>query len=276
GCTVITGCKIVSVKKAETFILQAENGTAYRAGKTVFAAGGKAAKQFGTDGQAYSVLAALGHKTTPLYPSLVQLKTEKSAVKGLKGIKERVKLTLFDGKKPLKVATGDLLFTDYGVSGSVVFQISDKATVAADPILEAEFAPELSKERILQELEKRRKDGYIPPAEILNGIVHKKLGEFIVSSCGEQDFVIAETLKRYKIKVVGTLGFDNAQVTKGGVKAEEIDEKTYESKLNSGLYVVGETLDVDGECGGYNLTFAFVSGIVAARTIKKQNEKYMK
>ena len=82
-----------------------------------------------------------------------------------------------------------------------------------------------------------------------------------------------KALKEFTLKVTGNLGFNYAQVTKGGIKTENINPKTMESKLVKGLYIVGEALDVDGDCGGYNLTFAFVSGIISAKNIKRSLKK---
>lgn len=269
NCTAITGFKAISVKPcADGFKIVSEKGDIITAQKVIIAAGGKAAKQFGTDGSAYSLLAEFSHKLTPLYPSLVQLKTEKELIKGLKGIKHNVALQLFDCEKPIKFATGDLLFTDFGVSGNAVFKISDKIQTLQNPILIIDFVPNFSEPELKNILINRKKQGYIPTRELLNGIVHKKLGETIYKLCNNDIDKTAKTVKSFALKIVGTLGFDYAQTTKGGINTQDINPETYESKLQKGLYVVGEILDVDGECGGYNLTFAFTSGIAAAKAVK--------
>lgn len=271
ACTVKTGFKAVKVaEKDGLFTITAENGEKILAENVVLAAGGKAAKQFGTDGQGYSIATAFGHKLTALFPSLVQLKTEKEPIKGLKGIKHNVKATLFDGDKFIKQSFGDLLFTDYGVSGNAVFKVSDKVSILKNPVLKIDFVPSFTEERLYGVLKSRRDIGYIPQEEILNGIVHKKLGELIVKNTHGDVKKIIKAVKCYEIKVVGTLGFDYAQTTKGGIDTADIVYDTYESKLKKGLYIVGEMLDIDGECGGYNLTFAFVSGITAAKSIKNK------
>nr|MBO4517817.1 aminoacetone oxidase family FAD-binding enzyme [Clostridia bacterium] len=274
GCTAKTGFKAVNiVEKDGLFTITAENGEKIFAEKVVLAAGGKAAKQFGTDGQGYSLATAFGHKLTALYPSLVQVKTEKDGIKGLKGIKQNATVSLFDGDKFIKRATGDLLFTDYGVSGNAVFKVSDKVSGLKNPVLKIDFLPEFSEERLQSVLESRRNKGYIPQAEILNGLVHKKLGENIIRRAGLNFKEIIKAVKAYGIKITGTLGFDYAQTTKGGIATADINPETYESRLKKGLYIVGEALDIDGECGGYNLTFAFVSGITAAKSVKNQIKK---
>lgn len=270
NCTVVTGFKAIKIAESDgLFKIKAENGETVSAKTVVLAAGGKAAKQFGTDGTAYSLATAFSHKLTPLYPSLVQLKTDKIRIKGLKGIKENALVSLFDGNKFIKSAEGDFLFTDYGVSGNAVFKISDKVAGLNGPVLSVDFLPQFTSSDIKTILENRLQQGFIPKNDILNGLIHKKLGEAIVKDCGLDVLRIVNTVKTFKLKVVGTLGFDYAQTTKGGIVTQDINPETYESKLKKGLYIVGEMLDVDGECGGYNLTFAFTSGIVAAKAVKR-------
>lgn len=269
NCTVITGFKAASVKPcADGFSIVSEKGDKIAAQKVILAAGGKAAKQFGTDGFAYSLATAFSHKLTPLYPSLVQLKTEKELIKGLKGIKHNVSLTIYDGEKPIKTTAGDLLFTDFGVSGNAVFKVSDKVQTLKNPVLNIDFVPNFSETALINILKKRKAQGFIPPRELLNGIVHKKLGETVYKLCGDDIERTVKAVKEFKLSVVGTLGFDYAQTTKGGIKTQDICPETYESKLQKGLYLVGEILDVDGECGGYNLAFAFTSGLAAAKAVK--------
>ena len=271
NCTIITGFKANKItERGGVFTVSAENGEKITAENVVLAAGGKAAKQFGTDGQGYALAMAFGHKLTPLFPSLVQLKTEKEPIKGLKGVKANATVSLFDGNAFVKKASGDLLFTDYGVSGNTVFKISDKAVTLKNPVLKVDFLPQFIEQELSEILTKRTRDGFMSKTDILNGLVHKKLGETIVKLSGGELERIIKTVKSFEIKVTGTLGFDYAQTTKGGIVTSDIDPNSYESKLQRGLYITGEMLDVDGECGGYNLTFAFISGIIAARSIKNK------
>ena len=271
NCTVITGFKAIDVLNENgAFTVFSENGEKITAENIVLATGGKAAKQFGTDGSGYKLATGFSHKLTPLFPSLVQLKTEKEQIKGLKGIKSNATVSLFDGNAFVKKASGDLLFTDYGVSGNTVFKISDKAVTLKNPVLKIDFLPQFTEKELSEILAKRTRDGFMSKTDILNGLTHKKLGETIVKLSGGDLERIIKTVKSFEIKVTGTLGFDYAQTTKGGIVTADIFPDTYESKLQNGLYITGEMLDVDGECGGYNLTFAFISGIIAARSIKNK------
>lgn len=254
----------------------------YRAQKLVLAFGGSVAKQFGTDGKSFALAKQLGHSVTELYPSLVQLKTELTHIRGLKGLKENVRIEAFSGGTSIGTSDGELLFTEYGVSGNAVFKISSCVTDKSGVTLKVELAPRFSYEKIYELLEYRSELKYIHYNELLIGVVNKRIGEAVIKRANVQTLYdnektravalkkICDTLKNYKINVTGNLGFDYAQVTKGGVKTSETDEKTYESKKAKGAYIVGETLDTDGDCGGYNLSFAFTTGIAAADDIKKK------
>ena len=239
------------------------------ASNVVLAFGGKSAKQFGTDGSSYHLAETFGHKITKLYPTLVQLKSDLKDTKGLKGLKENVRLTALDGEVELKSTTGEILFTEYGVSGNAVFQISTELTDAKNPIIRVEFLPELSRAEIIEMLVGREKNGIFTQDNYLTGILNKRIGQTILKRLDKiTPSTVSKILKDFKIKVTGNLGFNYSQVTRGGIETNSVNPYTMESKLKKNLYIVGEALDVDGDCGGYNLTFAFVSGIISARSIK--------
>lgn len=239
--------------------------------KVILAIGGKAGKQFGTDGSSYNLATDFGHKLTPLYPSIVQLKTETDKIRGLKGLKETARVTAYENGNLLKSAVGDVLFTEYGLSGNSVFQISSAIASSKNAYVNVEFLPQYSQaevERLLTD--KQNIKGYSFD-NILVGIINKRIGQVVLKEArGKTPKDVANALKNFKLKVNGTTGFNNAQVTRGGISTDNIDKFTYESKIIHGLYIVGEALDVDGDCGGYNLTFAFCSGISAAKDIKNK------
>lgn len=257
-----TTVNFVSQEKG-TFNIETSCGQ-FRSENLVLAFGGKTSKAYGTDGSAYSIAENLGHSLTNLYPSLVQLKTDTTFLKGLKGIKTEAKVSA-NGVSFL----GDLLFTDYGVSGNTVFSIS--SYVNAGDQITVEFLPELGKEQLLLFLEKRKALGY-EKEQLLGGLVHRLIAKAVIDRGGNLVDQIVETLKKFTLQVKGTLGFEYAQVTKGGINVCEIDEKTMQSKIVPNLYVVGEALDVDGDCGGYNLHWAFSSASVANENIRKYYE----
>ena len=271
GVNVKTNAKAVSIFELNgAYQIQTEEKEEVFAKNVILAVGGSSAKQFGTDGTSYSLAENFGHKKTKLYPSLVQLKTETQSIKGLKGIKEKVRLSAFDGARFLGSNCGDLLFTDFGISGDTVFNLSAKLVDKKAPLVIIEFLPDYSIDYLASIIEKRIKSGYFASDKILDGIVNKRVAKAILAISGNKNAVIiAETLKNFKLKITGTLGFNYSQVTKGGINTEFINPLTMKSKLSKNLYLVGELLDVDGDCGGYNLNFAFLSGVLAGKSIKK-------
>lgn len=274
GVTTHLGTQITRVKKQEgVFLLTTDNGETYSAENLVLCTGGKAAKNFGTDGSAYALATGFGHTLTPLYPSLVQLKTDTKNTKTLKGIRVADACVSARWQGGAQTLTGDIIFTDYGVSGDAVFRLS---AYIADKIergvtLAIDFLPAFSSERILTLLiEKRNRFPDMPHGELLCGVVNNQIGRAVMKLVSEGDLARAATLvKAFPLTVTGTLGFDYAQVTKGGIPLEETDS-ALQSKFVDGLYFAGEILDIDGHCGGFNLQWAYSSAqAVAAAIIAK-------
>lgn len=256
----------------------------FKSKKLVIATGGNSYKQLGSDGSGYELAKKFGHSITELRPVLVQLKTEKEYVKGLEGIKQEVVLTCKIKDKVLREDKGELLFTSYGVSGPVIFNqsvLTAKYGFSLDFYID--FLPEYNYKELFDILKERKeKLAYLELTDYLNAIVNKKLGMFLLKKSGIDklnksvnsidDKILNElvkNLKEYKFKAYDTSGFAQAQVTAGGVNTKEINEKTLESKLVKNLYFCGEILDVYGDCGGYNLQFAFASGLLIGDSYDK-------
>lgn len=241
----------------------------------VICAGGKAAKNFGTDGNGYSLAKPFSHTVTPLYPALVQLKTDARKTKSLKGIRVmNAKVSAYDGEKLLKTTRGDLIFTEYGVSGDAIFKISSFVTQFAERntvTLCVDLLPEISENVLYSTLIEKSKNANVDRQELLCGILNNQIGRLIMKE-SEDIKTVVEKVKKFLIKVTGTLGFDYAQVTKGGIPLNEVDEQL-QSKYQKGLYFAGEILDVDGECGGYNLQWAFSSAVTVANALNKKAER---
>ena len=271
GVTTHLGTQITRVEKQESvFLLTADNGEKYYAENLVLCTGGKAAKNFGTDGAAYALATGFGHTLTPLYPSLVQLKTDTRNTKTLKGIRVADACVSARWQGGAQTLTGDIIFTDYGVSGDAVFRLS---AYIADKIergvtLSIDFLPAFSSERILALLiKKRNRFPDMPHGELLCGVVNNQIGRAVMKLVNEGDLARAATLvKAFPLTVTGTLGFDYAQVTKGGIPLEETDN-ALQSKFVDGLYFAGEILDIDGHCGGFNLQWAYSSAQAVAAAI---------
>lgn len=244
---------------------------AFSADRVILAAGGKAQKQFKTDGSAYALAQKYGHTLTALYPSIVQLKTDTKYIKGLKGIRANCFVKAYVGGNLKKSVLADIIFTDYGVSGNAAFYLSGELAASGGEIV-LDFLPECSAEQLKATLEARlaQGTGYL---DLLCGIVHNAVARAVIARAGAEDTEkLVALIKNFPISVTGVLGFDYAQVTQGGINMDEVDENL-QSKLCKNLYFAGEILDVDGDCGGYNLHWAFTSGIAVAEAIAREYDK---
>ena len=266
------------------FSVSFADGSAARADTLVCAMGGKAAPHLGTDGSGLALLRELGHSVTPLYPALVQLRCRHAALKGLKGVRVRAQLTLSMSRSGEVQEMGEVLFTDYGVSGVAVFQLSRHAAHALGRGEEVTLFLNLWPELTVEMLRRRAALFGAQPAEALfTGVFHRLVAQAVVRqacveaiSCAALSSAQLQALLRaaqgFVLPVTGTQSFEQAQVTSGGVSTAEIDPRTFESRLYPGLYIVGESVDVDGPCGGFNLHFAFTSGILAGRAASERSK----
>ena len=220
----------------------------------------------------YVLAENLGHTHTALYPSLVQIKTDTAHIKTLRGIRADCELSAYENGKFLKSMRGDVIFTEYGISGNAVFALSPYITDKQGVTVSLAFLPDISEEVVEDNLKKRRAAG-CSGGELLSGTLHNQIGRAIIARSGtESDKQIVKTLKNFTLSVKETLGFAYAQVTRGGIKMDEISEEL-ESKLVKNLFLAGEVLDVDGDCGGYNLQWAFTSGMFIADNIIKRAKR---
>lgn len=285
GTSVQTGARVTSIEKSgEEFIITAErNGEkeVYRSQNVVVCTGGKAAKNFGTDGSAYALVQVLGHSVTALYPSLVQLKTDTAYIKALKGIRAAdigVTATWTErGEQKTQSLRGDVIFTDYGVSGDAIFRISAYLTHLLEQngaVLSLDLLPTFTKEEVEHALSEKQKNyPDIPFGELLCGMVNNQIARAVARRVSSQSVEqLATLVKAFSLPVLGSLGFDYAQVTKGGVPLCELDENL-QSKKVKGLYLAGEILDIDGACGGYNLHLAFATANLVCDALENKSKK---
>ncbi len=270
---VITGAFVTDItKKGEYFTVTAladGEKRLFSAKNVILCAGGKTAKNFGSDGNGYSLAEKFGHTATGLFPSLVQLKTETKDIKTLKGQRVGAVVAAYCDNKQIAREKGDVIFTDYGVSGDAVFRISAFVCDKIDRkvTLSLDLMPDCEIEKLVSALRERDANKAIPAGEMLCGILSNTLGRAVIKRAGTQNPVaVAQTIKNFTIEVTGTAGFDYAQVTKGGIRLSEVGADM-QSKKCPGLYFAGEILDVDGQCGGYNLQWAFSSALTAAESI---------
>ncbi len=270
-------------KKGFQFIIYSEDKRIITSNRVLLSAGGKSYPELGSNGSGFELAREFGHTITPLFPSIVQFKTEEYQVKGLKGIKLDTKVTAYGDNKKICTYDGELLFTDYGVSGNVIFNISFVFPIHKKVELEVDFLPKFSYDKLLEKLKDRRDIlGHLTMEHYFNGMINKKLGQFLSKASGIEKLSkeinsltdnelrkLCDVLKKYKLNVLDTTGYKNAQVTAGGIKLEEVNMETLESKKVRGLYFSGEILDVYGECGGFNFQWAWASGKKAGENISK-------
>ena len=269
------GFEVEKVKRtAQGFRLEG-GGEAVECEKLIVACGGLAGTKLGGTMSGYKLLRSLGHHCTKLRPTLVQLKSGWGGVAGLKGVRANCHAAIYRNNTLHAESTGELQFTEYGLSGPVIFEVSrDVCHEKGDWFCGLDFLPEISGETLLEEL-KRRRTTDLPAGELLTGILHNRLGRVLTQSAGisaqtpvrelknDQLLEAVRCVKEFEVSVTEPMGMDSAQVTAGGIVTKEFDPRTMESRLVPGLYACGEVLDIDGDCGGYNLQWAWSSGRLA-------------
>ena len=278
GIEVVTGQAVSSVKKTSGgFTVRTETDT-FHAEKLILAAGGCAGSKVGGVMDGYQLAKSLGHHRTPLYPSLVQLKTDPTYPRALKGIKAECGIAIRRGSAVAVENRGEVLFTEYGVSGPAIFDLSRAVSTGGEGLCcVLNFFPDWEPEEVLHWLHRRRQTMTAHEAStLLVGSCHTRLGQMLCKAAGFTNQPAADLtdddLRRiaaqatgFTLPITGTCGFDQAQVTAGGLQTGEFDPRTMQSRLVPGLYACGEVLDVDGDCGGFNLQWAWSSGWLAGQ-----------
>ena len=278
-------CNIEKVKGGFLLTVEKENAEKEQvfAERIALCAGGTVARSFGTDGSAYALAQKLGHIITPLFPSLVQLKADMKELKTLKGIRVpdaavTAIYTDFSSGAPRQRSVelkGDIMFADYGVSGDSIFRLSPFLThrLQGGVTLSIDFLPTFKEKEIYQSLvRKRAQFPELATGELLCGFVNNQIARVVMKRAKGDLQQAARTVKAFTLTITGHLGFDLAQVTKGGIRMDEVDENL-QSKKQKGLYFAGEILDIDGQCGGYNLQWAYSSARLVAAAIDYEIEK---
>lgn len=259
---------------ADGFALTLASGEIVRADRVIIAGGGCASPALGSDGSAFSLLQAMGHSITSPMPAIAPLKLPLDRIRGAKGVRIAASLSLLCENALLQREEGEALFTDYGISGVAAMQLARRVNSALQegraPMLQISF---MDKGCAQDEMAQRAGLFAGLPAETLfTGLLHKQLGACLLRAANiapgtlispQVAMKIAPLLSAWTLPVQGTLPFANAQVTAGGADAGEFDPETLASYLVPGLYACGEALDVDGDCGGYNLMWAWASGLAA-------------
>ena len=255
----------------------------------ILACGSKAAPKTGSDGNGYALAKSLGHSLVPVVPALVQLHCGEAQLKSVAGVRAEAEVSLIVDKKEAAIERGELQFTDYGISGIVIFQLSRIASYALfhkkNVKAYINFLPDYAEDEYKKWTDERKAslNDEQTVEEFFTGMLHKKLMIFLMRLAGlkptenctnaskkgiDKVFALCRCLP---LEITGCNSFDNAQVCAGGIPLCEVNENL-ESLKQKGVYFAGEILDVDGKCGGYNLQWAWASGYVAGKSAAQKCE----
>lgn len=279
---ILTDTTIYDIKKSDAgYVVNNEYFDA-----VILCGGGKAAPQQGSDGSCYKLAKGLGHTITPLYPALCGLTTNDKSLNNLKGVRCKGTVSLLVNNKLIDTDTGEIQFTDKGVSGIPVMNLSHHCKDSQDIRLVVDLCNDISAEELLTHLNAIKQSYPDKETEIaLNGIVNNKIGFVVMDRAGIKPHTLLKDINNSKIKLIvdelknfeitcsGTKGFENAQVTCGGISTNEVDPKTMMSEINKGLFLCGEILDIHGDCGGYNLHLAWTTGRIAGSSAAEYLER---
>lgn len=286
GGEILTNFEAVRIEKRELFRITAADGRQAEAKRVILATGGPASPSVGGTDAGFGLFRQMNHRVTKLLPALTQLETEVEPIRALKGIRIDGGVSVLVGGKPVASDAGDILFTEYGLSGTAVMAVSRFAAIALGEGRRVEASVkvlDMPEEDALKLLVSRK--AAMPRRmleDFLTGAANKRLGQTIVKAADALPMnreagsltdaelkAIARLLVDFRLPVTGTRGFGSAQVTLGGADTGEFSPDTLESRRVPGLYACGEALDVDGPCGGYNLQWAWASGLFAAQNASK-------
>ena len=279
---VLTDFEVQKVKKdGDVFHVTAKSET-LEFDRLIIACGGLAGTKLGGTMSGYKLLRSFGHKCTKLRPTLVQVKTSWPGVSALKGVRANCKAVIYQNGRLHRGSEGEIQFTEFGLSGPVIYEISrDACQGGGEWECTLDFLPDISSDALASLLEKR-KSSPLTAEDLFTGILHNRLGRVIVKEAGirgnlpicdlreDQLFDAVALAKGFTVGLTEPLGMDAAQVTAGGIVTNEFDPTTMQSRLVPGLYACGEVLDVDGDCGGYNLQWAWSSGRLAGFSAGKE------
>lgn len=286
----ITDCRVLGVELNRQGIFElscqsrdkADQKTFFKTKKLIIAAGGMASPAQGSDGSAFKLLESLGHSIKTPLPSLTSLNSDSPFPKQLKGHRVRSTISVEANGLTIAFSEGEILFTDYGLSGIAAMDVSAAvsehfAFSGGECRAVLDLVPSLRRHELLDFLRKLiASSPRLPLEKLFFGILPGSVGRVLCKSLGFDDFnmpsselgdedliKLVESIKSFGLRLTGTQGFNRAQVTRGGAEIGEFDSASLESKLVKNLYACGEVLNVDGGCGGYNLQWAWSSGLLA-------------
>lgn len=288
-------CEVLRLKRENGgYSVKLKTETVF-ADRVIITAGGKTAPSLGGGDGGYTLVKSLGHTVKPLYPALVPVKCVSPICKSLKGIKFDGMVSVVGDGRNYRTESGEILFTDYGLSGPPILQISRivseyhslNKTIGGKKVGKVELIlnlmPGYSVFEIMRLIKERmtiRKGETVE--NLLTGMLNKRLGQAVLKAAGiaplsrpvsslmqHEAEILAQLINRWAFETSGTLSWVNAQATAGGVPFSEVYIDSLESKVSKGVFLAGEVLDVDGDCGGFNLQWAWSSGYVVGESVAK-------
>lgn len=280
GVIIHTDMKVTAINTMGKDYKILSNKLSFVTKNVIIATGGLAGgEKLGCDGEMLNILKKAGFKTVKPQPSIVQIKTQNDITKQLKGIKLDADVSVLKNDKLLRQDFGEVLFTDYGLSGPPIMQVSREVSKSGADLISLDIMPNTAPEELCSIIEDRaNRFANRPLEEFFTGMFNKRIGQVILKMAGfklsdkasvlcGKAHKVSDVIKNMKFNVTGTTGFASAQVTAGGLDTTQFNSKTMESKDCKNLYCIGEILDIDGDCGGFNLQWAWSSAMAAANAI---------
>jgi len=280
GVELVLNTKVLNIHKTtEGFHLDLSTGATISTQRLIVAAGGKAYPTLGSRGELFASLKNLGHSITPLVPALAPVTCKMNPWKALSGLRFDARASLYENNNLLAETTGNLILTQWGLNGPAVMDLSHHISTRPGARLELQLNPLFNSESELRDLISRKRDTDTPMRVLLGSVLPPKLPPVLLVRAGypldvpinvlndEQIEKVIKIASAMPFNVTGVRGFEYCQISAGGVPVTEVDPMNMRSRSVPGLALAGETLDVVGSCGGYNLQFAFSSGAVAGMEI---------
>ena len=281
GIETFCDTKVRDINKHGNIFYISTNKGSYNCRKLIICTGSCASPKLGADSGVIKILKKLGHNITPLSPALCPVKVKSELLPSLKGIRVEGKVGLYDNEALVKEEYGEIQFTENSLSGICIFNLSSMLKKAKKPVIKIDLLPYLDRKYIINFLKKNKKlfnDLLIE--NLFTGVFVKKLGMTVLKQASVTPFSrkidsitdseiekIANVIKGWSFETVKSNDFSHAQVASGGVIGTEINPYSMESAIIKNLFICGEAIDIDGDCGGYNLQFAFASGIIAGENV---------
>jgi len=282
---IITETEVLSITKDNNNYQIITNNTKFICNKVIISTGSYACPKTGSDGLGYKLLTSLGHSLITPLPALVQLKTNAPYLKEWHGVRCDVSVSLIENNQIISTQIGEIQLTDYGVSGICIFCLSGQVSRGLSKNKKEQIAINFlhpfnitTKEEFIIWMDKRNK--FVKNrtiSDLLDGLLNYKLINLILKLSKidrnnswnnlsiKEKYLLGTYLTNFILNITGTNSFEQAQTCTGGIPLTEINPNTMESYYNNGLYITGELLDADGDCGGYNLTIAWITGYLAGK-----------